>query len=166
METQNNKEQHLAKSQTSLQTPSGLTPQVIALNIERIQSAFPALPSGFYKVFCERIKAHRFKQWELVMAVGHVIDTCKYPTPTIAEFICHLRPNGVIEPIELPPTPEEEAEKQALIAERDKEDARKLKEWEKFLDEREAAEEALERERNRDVFAEEEAQALKSKKVR
>jgi hypothetical protein len=137
----------------------------IAKNAEKINGIWPSLHIGFYENFFESLKDNRVTDEELTRAVKHVRDTCKFPTPRISDFIEFIKEDRIGR-VDTTSTTESEAEKQALIAERDKEDARKLKEWEKFLDEREAAEEALERERNRDVFAEEEAQALKSKKVR
>jgi len=64
-----------------------LSTQVVIKNIAKIKRAFPALPEGFYEVFSERIKANGFTDQRLMDAVTHVIDTCVYPTPTIAQFI-------------------------------------------------------------------------------
>jgi hypothetical protein len=64
-----------------------LTLNNIAQCTARIKKSFPALPVGFYEVFAERIKANGFTDDRLQDAVANVIDTCPYPTPTIANFI-------------------------------------------------------------------------------
>ena len=56
-------------------------------NIAKIKFAFPSLPLEFYDVLSDRIKAQGFSDARLQDAVNHVIDTCHYPTPTIADFI-------------------------------------------------------------------------------
>jgi len=55
--------------------------------VKSIQRAFPALPPGFYDIFSDRLKANGFCDERIKDAVSHVIDTCPYPTPTIANFI-------------------------------------------------------------------------------
>lgn len=57
------------------------------MNVAKIKKSFPGLPIGFYQVFDERLKANNFTDERLTDAVNHVIDTCVYPTPTIANFI-------------------------------------------------------------------------------
>lgn len=56
-------------------------------SIKKIKLAFPDLPAGFYDVLSERIKSKGFSDERLNDAVNHVIDTCKYPKPTVANFI-------------------------------------------------------------------------------
>jgi hypothetical protein len=62
------------------------TPNVIEC-VTKIKKAFPSLPVGFYDVFTDRIKGNNFSDERLIDAVNHVIDTCVYPIPTIANFI-------------------------------------------------------------------------------
>lgn len=76
------------------QTPSDISLYIGVLstknvihNIAKIKKAFPSLPEGFYEIFSDRIKANCFTDQRLMDAVTHVIDTCVYPTPTIAQFI-------------------------------------------------------------------------------
>lgn len=79
------------KSQTneiSIYRGSLTTPAVIA-NIARIKKSFPTLPIGFYEILSERLKENHFNDDRLKDAVAHVIDTCVYPTPTIANFISY-----------------------------------------------------------------------------
>jgi hypothetical protein len=64
-----------------------LTARVIVESAAKIKKAFPTLPIGFYQVFDERLKENNFTDSRLTDAVNHVIDTCIYPTPTIANFI-------------------------------------------------------------------------------
>jgi len=55
----------------------------------RIKFAFPALPVEFYDILCERLKEKGFDDARLSTVVNGVIDTCKYPTPTIAHFMMY-----------------------------------------------------------------------------
>jgi hypothetical protein len=66
-----------------------LTTQGIIQNISRIKLTFPCLPIEFYDILTDRLKVHGFSDARLTDAVLHVIDTCKYPTPTIADFITY-----------------------------------------------------------------------------
>jgi len=53
----------------------------------KIRSAFPALPPEYYDVLLEMAKEERFTDERFRDAVHHVIKTCIYPAPTIAQFI-------------------------------------------------------------------------------
>lgn len=64
-----------------------LTPECVGENTVKLKQSFPALPNGFYDVFYERLKANNYTDKRLNDAIGHVIDNCIYPTPTIAQFI-------------------------------------------------------------------------------
>jgi len=64
-----------------------LTTPVVIQSIARIKKSFPSLPVGFYEIFSERLKANGFNDERLQDATANVIDTCVYPTPTIAQFI-------------------------------------------------------------------------------
>jgi hypothetical protein len=64
-----------------------LTAQCLVSSVATIKKSFPSLPIGFYDVFIDRLKANNFSDDRLIDAVAHVIDTCLYPTPTIANFI-------------------------------------------------------------------------------
>lgn len=66
-----------------------LTARVIVENAAKIKKSFPTLPIGFYQVFDERLKENNFTDTRLIDAVNHVIDTCVYPQPTIAQFISY-----------------------------------------------------------------------------
>jgi len=73
---------------TELSLYSGeLTAQQVVKSIAMLKKSFPALPEGFYEVLSNRIKDNNFCDDRLRDAVKHVIDTCVYPTPTIANFI-------------------------------------------------------------------------------
>ena len=52
-----------------------------------MKDAFPDLPAGFYSVLSERLINEQFTDKRLMDAVNHVIDTCIYPRPTVAQFI-------------------------------------------------------------------------------
>lgn len=64
-----------------------LTTQFYIETVKKIKKAFPSLFPGFYDILSERIKVLGFTNERLADAVNHVIDTCIYPTPTIANFI-------------------------------------------------------------------------------
>ena len=64
-----------------------LNTDCIVSNTAKIKKAFPALPIDFFDVFTDRLKVNGFNDDRLRDAVDHVIDTCVYPTPTIAQFI-------------------------------------------------------------------------------
>ena len=53
----------------------------------KIRHAFPALPPEYYNVLLEMVKEEGFTDGRFRDAVHHVIKTCIYPTPTIAQFI-------------------------------------------------------------------------------
>ena len=57
--------------------------------IIRLKKAFPQLQNSFYKMFMERISAKGKGDKWLIDAVNHVIDTCIYPMPTIAQFLSY-----------------------------------------------------------------------------
>ena len=73
-----------------ISTYSGETTKIEVLKqIENIKKAFPQLPTPFYKMFMERISAKGKGDKWLIDAVNHVIDTCIYPMPTIAQFLSY-----------------------------------------------------------------------------
>jgi len=76
----------LVKGELSIYRGELTTPCVIQ-NTIKIKNSFPALPEGFYEIFSERILDCGFTDDRLNDAVNNVIDTCVYPTPTIAQFI-------------------------------------------------------------------------------
>lgn len=52
-----------------------------------IKKTYPALHKGFYDMLDDRIRANNFTAARLKDAINYVIDNCRYPTPTIADFI-------------------------------------------------------------------------------
>jgi hypothetical protein len=64
-----------------------LTAQCLVSCISDIKKAFPSLPVGFYDILTDRLADNGFSNDRLTDAVRNVIDTCIYPTPTIAQFI-------------------------------------------------------------------------------
>jgi hypothetical protein len=64
-----------------------LTIQCLINNVAVIKKSFPTLPIEFYDIFIDRIKANGFSDSRLNDAVTYVVDSCSYPTPTIAQFI-------------------------------------------------------------------------------
>jgi len=64
-----------------------LTTKKIVSSISKIKKAFPTLESGFYDVLCESFKRNKFTPKEMEESVNFVIEHCKYPQPTIADFV-------------------------------------------------------------------------------
>jgi len=64
-----------------------LTGRALFREIAKIQAAFSALPKEFYDILSSRLADNGFTDERLKDAVNNVIDTCLYPTPTIAQFI-------------------------------------------------------------------------------
>jgi hypothetical protein len=62
------------------------TREIIAAQV-LIKRTYPALHRGFYDTLDDRIRANNFTTARLRDAVSFVIDNCRYPTPTIADFI-------------------------------------------------------------------------------
>ena len=64
-----------------------LTPLCVIECTKKLKDAFPSLPAGFYDILNDRIIDNNFSDFMLRFAVNMVIDTCKFPTPTIADII-------------------------------------------------------------------------------
>ena len=57
-----------------------------------LTDAFPQLEKGFFRILWERVREHEFSNKRLTDAVKHVIDTCKYPSPSIESIIQYDKP--------------------------------------------------------------------------
>lgn len=68
-----------------------LTPKTEARCVLMLKQAFPQLPVGFYNILHDMIRDDGFSDSRLMDAVKHVIKTCIYPTPTIAQIISYDR---------------------------------------------------------------------------
>jgi hypothetical protein len=64
-----------------------LKQETVAKNVAKIKAAFPALPKDFFTLLIDRAKDKGFSDARLTDAVNNVIDTCQYPTPTLANFL-------------------------------------------------------------------------------
>jgi len=94
-----------------------MTAQTTIANVAKIKLSFPTLKEGFFDILIARMKAYKASDVEFKRAVDHVIDTCKFPTPQIADFISFIRPNGKEDiPQDAPKTPTHDE-----IAQKDKE---------------------------------------------
>jgi hypothetical protein len=58
---------------------------------KKLATAFPALPTGFFAIMIERMRANQFSDQRMIDSIGYVIDNCLYPTPTIANLISYDR---------------------------------------------------------------------------
>lgn len=85
----NSSEENLQRTgQYSLSIYNGeLTTECIVKQVKKLKQAFPSLPKGFYDVLTDRIQELGFCDKRLTAAVNNLIDTCTYPTPTIANLI-------------------------------------------------------------------------------
>lgn len=66
-----------------------LTKKGIAENMAFIKAAFPKLDKLYFSILKEMIKDDGFVDERLKDAVKHVIKTCVYPEPTIANFLSY-----------------------------------------------------------------------------
>ena len=64
-----------------------LNQETFAQNVAKIKMAFPELDISFYKILKARIIEKGFSDQRLSDAVNHLIDTCQYPTPTLANIL-------------------------------------------------------------------------------
>jgi len=55
--------------------------------ISKLAKAFPTWDAGMTDVLLSRAKDYNFTDQRLMDAINYVIDTCKYPTPKIADII-------------------------------------------------------------------------------
>lgn len=85
-ESQTHSESRQLSNEVSIYT-GPLTPKVIFECVAKAKTAFPALTADFFEILSQRIRENGFTDDRLRDAVAHVIDTCPYPTPTIANFI-------------------------------------------------------------------------------
>lgn len=58
-----------------------------AKEIARMKIIFPNLSAGFFDILLERAKEKGFTNERLTDAVNNVIENCRFPTPSMAEFI-------------------------------------------------------------------------------
>ena len=58
----------------------------IANEFMRLRAAFPSLSKEYFAILTERIVSRKMTYEQLHDAVSRVIDTCKYPTPSISEI--------------------------------------------------------------------------------
>lgn len=78
---------HTKDSEISIYKPSDLTIKVELDCVRKLKLSFPQLPIGFYDILHDRLIANGFTDQRLNDAVSNLVDTCVYPTPTIANII-------------------------------------------------------------------------------
>jgi len=66
-----------------------LSQKELVRNAAKVKAAFPALPPEFFQILIERLKAKGFCDSRMIDAVNNVIDSCPYPTPTLANFLSY-----------------------------------------------------------------------------
>jgi hypothetical protein len=73
----------------SVYIKGALTPEIYIKNIKRISAAFPSLQKEFYDLLSELVKEKQYSDNKLTDAVNFVIENCKYPHPSIADFLSY-----------------------------------------------------------------------------
>ena len=69
-----------------------LTPINVTENMKKILIAFPTLKKEYFDLLMKLVKEKGFSDERLNDAVIHVICTCIYPQPTIANFLSYDMP--------------------------------------------------------------------------
>src|SRR5690554_2202106 len=64
-----------------------LTQREMTKCMARLKVAFPSLPKEFYGLLGNRMMEKGFTDDKMRDAINYVIDNCKYPVPSIAEFL-------------------------------------------------------------------------------
>jgi hypothetical protein len=59
----------------------------VAVGIKKLQAAFPACSPMYFNLLGERLAANGFTDQRFNDAIGNLLDTFKYPTPTISDVI-------------------------------------------------------------------------------
>jgi hypothetical protein len=80
-------ESTLPENEISIYRGSLISDENIVKYSIKIRQAFSSLPPEFYGILLEMAKEEKFTDERFRDAVHHVIKTCIYPTPTIAQFI-------------------------------------------------------------------------------
>lgn len=64
-----------------------LTTQHVINQVKKLRKAFPQVQADFTDVLLERAKEKNWTDERLTDAVNNLIDTCQYPTPTLANVL-------------------------------------------------------------------------------
>lgn len=75
----------------SLYNDTPAQPRVIAEQLAKLKSAFPAMEKEFISVLSERVAKNAISENRLKDAVGYLIDTFKYKQPSISDVIGYDR---------------------------------------------------------------------------
>lgn len=63
------------------------TDKDMLIEIKRLKKAFPELSRDFYSILIDRLTENRFTASRLNEAVSNLIDTFRYPQPTISDIV-------------------------------------------------------------------------------
>lgn len=74
-------------NEISLYTDEIPTSSEIATQVVKLKHCFPDVDEGFVIMLIDRISANRFTKQRLHDAIAHVVDTCHYQRPMIAEIV-------------------------------------------------------------------------------
>ena len=64
-----------------------LTIECVKANCVKVLAAFKGLDTTFTNLLAESLKRNGFTDQRFTDAVNYVIDNCRYPSPSIAEFV-------------------------------------------------------------------------------
>lgn len=80
-------EQSSLNGELRLVNRTKISERTIMLCINRLSEAFPNIRTNFVSLLVDRAQDNGMNDEQLLESVNEVIDTCHYPTPTIADFI-------------------------------------------------------------------------------
>lgn len=66
-----------------------LTKEGVKANCLKVLAAFKALDTQFTDLLTESLMRNKFTDERFKDAVNHVIDNCRYPKPSIADFVSY-----------------------------------------------------------------------------
>jgi hypothetical protein len=80
--TQSSTSNEISLYQDELATASDLKSELVKLTV-----TFPEIDNNYIIILADRIKEHKFTKQRLHDAIAHVVDTCHYKRPMIAEIV-------------------------------------------------------------------------------
>jgi len=74
-------------NEISLYTDPPATTDQVKFEVKKLLSAFPDIDNNYIIVLIDRLLANRFTYQRVCDAISHVIDTCNYKRPMVAEIV-------------------------------------------------------------------------------
>ena len=76
-------------NELSAYTDNEATRDEVKTELKKLIAAFPVLTSDFIVLLIDRITSNKFTHARVTDAINHIIDTCQYKQPSIAEIISY-----------------------------------------------------------------------------